>query len=111
MRNVIRSKDFDQFYASLPRNVKAQIDYSLLALTSIKVINTKLAKHLVTTNFYELRISTHQNEYRILMFTIDSENLIEAKSVLLLNGFIKKSTKDYVKEILKARKILKELSL
>ena len=65
---------------------------------------------LIDTEFYELRISVG-NEYRIILFTIDHENLIEATQILLLNGFMKKSTKDYKKEIEKARTILKELTL
>lgn len=60
------------------------------------------------TDFYELRISVG-NEYRVILFTIDHENLIEATQILLLNGFIKKSTKDYKKEIDKALQILNNL--
>ena len=77
-------------------------------LAEIKVVNTKLVKKLVDTDFYELRISVG-NEYRVILFTIDHENLIEATQILLLNGFIKKSTKDYKKEIDKAQQILNNL--
>ena len=77
-------------------------------LAEIKVVNTKLVKKLVDTDFYELRISVG-NEYRVILFTIDHENLIEATQILLLNGFIKKSTKDYKKEIDKALQILNNL--
>lgn len=74
-------------------------------ITDIKIVNSKLVKKLVDTDLYELRISTG-NEYRIILFTIDHENFIEAKSILLLNGFIKKSTKDYKKQIEKAEQII-----
>ena len=77
-------------------------------LAEIKVVNTKLVKKLVDTDFYELRISV-DNEYRVILFTIDHENLIETEQILLLNGFIKKSTKDYKKEVEKARYILNNL--
>ena len=77
-------------------------------LAEIRVVNTKLVKKLVDTDFYELRISVG-NEYRVILFTIDHENLIEAEQILLLNGFIKKSTKDYKKEIEKAQRILNNL--
>lgn len=56
-----------------------------------------------------MRISVG-NEYRIILFAIDHENLIEAEQILLLNGFMKKSTKDYKKEIEKAQQILKRYS-
>ena len=74
----------------------------------LKVVNTKLVKKLVDTDFYELRISVG-NEYRVILFTIDHENFIEAEQILLLNGFMKKSTKDYKKEIQKAEQILNSL--
>ena len=54
---------------------------------------------------YELRISVG-NEYRAILFTIDHDNIVQAEQILLLNGFMKKSTKDYKKEIQKAQLIL-----
>ena len=50
------------------------------------------------------------NEYRVIIFTIDSDNFIEANEVLLLNGFMKKSTKDYKAHIKIAEKIINELA-
>ena len=49
------------------------------------------------------------NEYRVILVAIDHENFIEARQVVLLNGFMKKSKKDYKKEIEKARQILNML--
>ena len=109
MRNLIRSVEFDEFYSSLPANVQNKVQYAMNVLAEIRVVNTKLVKKLIDTNFYELRISVG-NEYRVILFTIDHENFIEAKEILLLNGFIKKSTKDYKKEIEKAKQILNTLS-
>ena len=109
MRNLIRSVEFDEFYSSLPTNVQNKVQYAMNVLAEIRVVNTKLVKKLIDTDFYELRISVG-NEYRVILFTIDHENFIEAKEILLLNGFIKKSTKDYKKEIEKAKQILNTLS-
>ena len=61
-----------------------------------------------SAEFDELRISV-SNEYRVIFFTIDHENFIEAEQILLLKGFMKKSTKDYKKEIQKAEQILNSL--
>lgn len=108
MRTVIRSTEFDEFYDSLPANVQNKLKYAMNVIAEIKVVNTKLIKKLVDTDFYELRISVG-NEYRVILFTIDHENFIEAEQILLLNGFMKKSTKDYKKEIAKAEQILKSL--
>ncbi len=108
MRTLIRTAEFDDFFNSLPENVRNKIKYALNVISEIKVVSTKLVKKLVETDFYELRISI-ENEYRVILFSIDHENLIEAERILLLNGFVKKSTKDYKKEIMKAEQILKNL--
>ena len=108
MRTMIRTKDFDDFYNSLPSNIQNKVKYAMNIIADVKVVNTKLVKKLIDTDFYELRISVG-NEYRVILFTIDHENFIEAEQVLLLNGFIKKSTKDYKKEIQKAEHILNSL--
>lgn len=101
----MRSTVFDEFYHSLPAHVQVKVKYAMNVIAEIKVVNTKLVKKLVDTDFYEMRISVG-NEYRIILFTVDKENLIEAEHVLLLNGFMKKSTKDYKREIEKAKQIL-----
>lgn len=108
MRTMIRSAEFDEFYNSLPANVQNKVKYAMNVIAEIKVVNTKLVKKLIDTDFYELRVSVG-NEYRVILFTIDHENFIEAEQILLLNGFMKKSTKDYKKEIAKAEQILNSL--
>ena len=108
MRTIYRSMEFDSFYTLLSNKVQNKIDYALNIISEMKIINSKLAKKLKNTNLYELRIST-ENEYRVILFTIDHESLIESKEIILLNGFVKKSTKDYKKEINKAQQILNAL--
>lgn len=108
MRTILRSAEFDEFYRSLSVNVQNKIKYAINIIAEIKVVNTKLVKKLVDTDFYELRISVG-NEYRVILFTIDSLSLIEAEQIILLNGFMKKSTKDYKKEIEKAEQIINNL--
>lgn len=78
-------------------------------MSQIKVVSTKFVKKLEGTDFYEMRISVG-NEYRGILFTIDSESFIEADEVLLLNGFMKKSTKDYKAQIQIAENKLSELA-
>lgn len=70
----------------------------------------KFVKHLEKTDLYEMRVSG-TNEYRTVLFAIDQENVIEAKNVILLNGFLKKDSKQYRKEIEKAKSILSKLEL
>ncbi len=106
MRTVIRSNEFDEFYESLPTKAQDKLDYALNILREVKVVNTKLAKKLIDSDFYELRISVG-NEYRVILFTIDHDNIIESTQILLLNGFLKKSTKDYKRQIDLATNIIK----
>lgn len=73
-------------------------------------IPTKFIKHLQNTDLYEMRISIGSNEYRSVLFAIDHSNVIQATKIILLNGFLKKSSKDYKKQIEIANKILNKLS-
>lgn len=98
MRTIYRSKEFDLFYNGASDNLREKIDYILAAMISMKVIHSKFIKKLENTDFYEIRVSI-RNEYRILLLTLDNDSFIESNRVLLLNGFQKKSTKDYKKQI------------
>ena len=106
MRKIIQSTEFTNFFQSLPSRAQTKMLYALNILASLRVVSTKLVKRLVGTDFYELRISV-DNEYRVIMFCVDKENFMEATEILLLNGFLKKSTKDYDSEVRKAEKILR----
>jgi hypothetical protein len=48
------------------------------------------------------------NEYRVIIFAIDHLNFSECTQAVCLNGFMKKSNKDYLKAIKEAEKILEE---
>ena len=109
MRTLRRTNEFDEFYNSVGQKVQEKIDYALSLMSQIKVVSIKFVKKLEGTDFYEMRISVG-NEYRVILFTIDSESFIEADEVLLLNGFMKKSTKDYKAQIQIAENILSELA-
>jgi hypothetical protein len=59
----------------------------------------------------EMRVSLGFNEYRTILFAVDHENVIQSTKIILLNGFIKKSSKDYDKQVKKAINILNKLEL
>jgi hypothetical protein len=63
-------------------------------------------KKLEGTEFYEVRISVGTNEYRTIIFAVDTASFMESKRVLFLNSFLKKGTKQYKGEIETARRIL-----
>ncbi len=80
-------------------------------LISVYDIPTKFIKHLQNTDLYEMRVSVGTNEYRTVLFAIDNRNVIQSTQIILLNAFLKKSNKDYKKQIEKANKILNDLTL
>jgi hypothetical protein len=110
MRDIVYSKEFRTFFDSLQPKVKAKILSSIEIIHEMEVISSKLIKKLTGTNYYELRVSM-DNEYRILLFAIDHDNIMKATTVYFLNGFVKKSTKDYRKQIVIADNILNRTDL
>jgi hypothetical protein len=107
MRNLQFTDEFLEFINQSEANVKTKINYLFEVIKTQSVINSKVAKKLVNTDFYEIRIQVN-NEYRVIVFTLDHDNITQSKEILFLNGFIKKSTKDYDKQIKKAAKILEQ---
>ena len=107
-RSLIRTKEFDEFYDSVSRRVQEKTDYALQILSSMPVVSTKFVKKLENTGYYELRISAGE-EYRVILFTIDNDSFMESSQVLLLNGFKKKSVKDYKTQIAVTNRILDTL--
>ncbi len=106
-RVIYKTREYEDFCNGLDDFVINKINYLETIIRRGKMVSSKVAKKLVNTDLYELRILLN-NQYRVLFFTIDSENLSEATEVLFLCGFLKKSTKDYKQQIKKANKILKQ---
>jgi hypothetical protein len=106
-RTIYKSKPFDDFYVSLNGRTKKKVEYVMQIIQDEDIISSKFVKNIVSSNFYELRIST-DNEYRVIIFTMDNDNFINSTKILLLNGFIKKSESDYAKQIQIADNIIKK---
>ena len=102
--------EFAQFYNGLSDKVKIKFDYVLEIVKTERVISTKFVKRLENTDLYEMRVSVGGNEYRTVMFTMDNDNVILATEITLLNAFMKKSSKDYKKQISLAENILNRIS-
>jgi hypothetical protein len=109
LRAIHHTDEFDEFYLSLNERTQTKFDECIGVLESIYVLNTKFIKKIVNSELYEMRVSVRANEYRTMLFAINHENIIQATEVILLNGFLKKSSKDYDKQIKKAIKILEDL--
>lgn len=107
IRKVIYSHEFEEYYASIDEQLRKKYDYALEIVRTQHVVSTKIVKNLENTDFYELRVSVGSNECRTILLAVDHDNFIQSKNVLLLNSFLKKSTKQYKAEIKKAENIIK----
>jgi len=101
----LRTREFDDFYNTLDDRVARKLDYVLQVMISQKVISSKFVKKLENTIFYEMRISV-DNEYRVILFAVENTSFIESETIMLLNGFIKKSSSDYRRQVLIAMRIV-----
>ncbi|MCI6250174.1 MAG: type II toxin-antitoxin system RelE/ParE family toxin [Bacteroidales bacterium] len=111
IRELYFSDDFWEFYHLQTDKVKKKFNYVFGIVRKEKVITTKFIKRLVNTDLYEMRISVGTNEYRTVLFAVDNSNIILSTKILVLNAFLKKSSKDYQKEIDRAVKILNDYQL
>lgn len=111
IRELYFSKEFIEFYEKLQDKVKVKFEHTMDIIRTEYVLNTKFVKHLEKTDLYEMRVSVSTNEYRAILFAVDNDNIILSKKILLLNGFLKKSTKDYSKQIKIAEQILEDFEL
>lgn len=107
-RHLIYSDEYIEFAQSSSKRAQDKLLYATSILESIKIVSSKFVKKLVGTDFYELRISV-DNEIRVILFAIDHEDINNANNILFLNGFIKKDTKDYKREVEKAMLILRRI--
>ena len=106
-RKIIFSPEFEEYFASIDEQLRKKYEYALEIVQTQYVVNTKVIKKLENTEFYELRISINSNEYRTILLAVDHNNFIQSQTVLLLNSFLKKSTKQYKAEVKKAENIVK----
>lgn len=111
IRTIFRTEEFEEFYNNLNTRVKDKFEYTFGLVQTVYALPVKYVKHLEGTELYEMRVSVGSNEYRTVLFAIDNSNVILSTKIILLNGFLKKSTKDYDKQIAKAVRILKDLAL
>ena len=111
IREVIYTDEFKSFYDNLDEKVQKKISYVISVVESLYVVNSEFVKKLEETDYplYEMRVSVGSNEYRTIIFSIDNDNFMQATRVLLLNSFLKKSSKDYKKQLKIAERLLDKL--
>jgi hypothetical protein len=110
MRELIFYKTyFRDFYDELDERARNKIDHTLLILETQPVVPQKFVKHIIgSAGIYEANASVGSNEYRMLFF-FESGSLIEGGTIVVVgNGFLKKSDRDYRRAIEVAEEIKSE---
>lgn len=92
MKEATYTEEFDEYYQSLPQKIKDKYDFVFDIMFTKYVVSTKFVKRLEKTEFYEMRVSLGNNEYRTVLFTIDADNFMECTRMLILNSFVEKSS-------------------
>jgi phage-related protein len=108
IRDVLKTDEYNSYFNSLDIKIQARYDYAIQIMQTQKVVSEKFVKKIQKTEFYEVRVSIGTNEYRTMLIAIDNLNFMEAKRVILLNSFLKKDSKQYNREIKKARAIVEK---
>ena len=107
MRKVLITPECLEFIDNQDKRVSIKFFQLIEVISEVKVVHSNFIKKLINTDFYELRIKAG-NEIRVIIFAIDHSNFSECTKAVCLNGFQKKSTKDYKKAIKQAEKLLKD---
>ena len=107
-RKLIYSVEYLEFAQQSNDRGKEKLRYASTILETVAIISTQFVKKLVNTEFYELRLKV-DNEIRVILFSADNANINLSKNIIFLNGFVKKGTKDYKRELVKATNILRRL--
>ncbi|MGB7295132.1 MAG: type II toxin-antitoxin system RelE/ParE family toxin [Candidatus Aminicenantales bacterium] len=91
---------FEKFYGRLNKKTKVKFDYVLNLVACVEMAPEKFLKHLEgTQGLYEIRVEARRNAYRIFCF------FEEARSIILLNAFEKKTEKTPRNEIALAERL------
>lgn len=106
IREILYSEEYKSYYNGLDSRIQTKYDYVEQIIRTQYVVNEKFVKRLGDTEFYEARVSVGTNEYRTILFAIETQSFMESKRVLFLNSFLKKDNKQYKKEIRIAEGIL-----
>jgi hypothetical protein len=109
LREVYFTSFFMAFYEEQSQKVQEKFDFLIEILQTQPNIPQKYVKHISNSDgIYELRVSSQQNEYRVLFFFEEGSLIEGGKIVILGNGFIKKDNKDYKKAVEIAEEIKNE---
>ncbi len=107
MREILITPECLVFIDKQNERVSTKFYQIIEVIGEVKIVNANFVKKLINTDFYELKIKAG-NEIRVIMAAVDHSNFAECTKIVCLNGFLKKSTKDYTKAIKMAERLLYE---
>jgi len=104
VRNIFYYKSYYlDYYASLNPEGKKKFNWTLQLISEIERVPEKYFSHLTgSSGLFEIRVEVGSNIFRVFSF------FDEGKLVVLVNGFIKKTTKTPMNEIDLAEKLKKQ---
>lgn len=106
MKEIYISEECERYILEeSSERVQNKFKYLLEVLEEHKIVHTSFVEKLTNTKYYELKIKA-DNQIRIIIFKIDNENFHAARQIILLNGFLKRTNKDYKKAIKIADQLL-----
>ena len=104
IREIFYSEDYESFYSMLNVRQQEKYDYVEHIIKTQRIVNSKFIKKIEGSEFYEARISVGSDEYRTIVFAINTSNFVDCSQVL----FLKKDKKQYKKEVRKAEKLIEK---
>ena len=107
MREILISDECLAFVTQNSERVQNKFNYLVEVVGSQRIIHKAIIDKITNSKYYELRIKA-ENQYRIIIFTINTSNFNDSEKIILLNGFLKRTNKDYVKAVKVADKLLKK---
>ena len=111
MREIFLSEECEDYiWNKSSVRVQNKFKYLLQILEEHKIIHTSFVEKLINSKYYELKIKA-ENQIRIIIFTIDNENFNESNQIILLNGFLKRTNRDYIKAIKIADNLINKYEL
>ena len=111
MRKIYLSKECEKYiFEESSDRVQTKFKYLMEILEEHKIVHSSFVEKLINTKYFELKIKA-ENQIRVIIFTIDNENFNEANQIILLNGFLKRTNKDYKKATKIADKLILKYEL
>lgn len=111
MREIYISDECKEYiFEECSKRVQNKFNYLLQVIDKQRIVHSSIVEKLTKTKYYELKIKA-ENQIRVIIFAIDNQNFNQANRILLLNGFLKRTNKDYKKAVEIADKLLLKYEL